>query len=161
MNATIPMTRSVTADPSGRRYWEILGSPCDRKIRSLWTCSTIASTSARIPTQIRAIPIRRGPAEIWLPPCCFARYWKNWAIEKPNVNSDTEVRVHDISDCSEENAVRTSAPRSRKSIGAFAASVFSLVMDDCVFSISLITIHPLSMPTQRKRFQLPPVKLPF
>ena len=37
-------------------------------------------------------------------------------IEKPNVNNDKEVRIHDMSDCSEEKAVRTSAAVTRKSV---------------------------------------------
>jgi hypothetical protein len=54
-------------------------------------------------------------------------------IEKPNVNNDTEVRIHAMSDRSEANFVRTNAKVSN-------SLVCSLINGDGDFSLSLTMI---------------------
>lgn len=60
-------------------------------------------------------------------------------MEKPNVNNDTEVRIHDISDRSEDSFVRTIARVSNSSV-ILSSAVFTPFNVACGFSFSLMTI---------------------
>ena len=60
-------------------------------------------------------------------------------MEKPNVNNDTEVRIHANSPRSEENLVRTRA-RISSSLIKFAAAVFAPFNVDCGCSFSFMAI---------------------